>query len=272
MALNNKIFDPVIAQVGTAATIGGSNPPYKKEFFTNIDYSFTAGDYHAGAFQYCIVAKLVLSLGNAKNWIQFRDANPIEYDLGSYAWVGSSGVIERGNIHSLSQSIRWFSRIIRLSRNESARAKRTVLSSRPRLLASSSARQGLDISGPVSIQPLRAELAGILATVPPGSLTLGGFLNPTLPGAAQVVLDRRAAVFDVTDGTLEYTTTNAPQLYRPGTNINNTGEQIEANSITLFLRPGVTGTLKLTAYHCGEEDPIPDNPNGIWVNGNLPTV
>lgn len=274
MPLNTIVHDPAIVQIGNAATIGGNNLPYRSTLFTSFNYTITNGDYFAGSVQFCTVVRLILSLNNAARWIQYRDDNPRRYGLGSYSWESSSGITRRGAIDSLAQSLVSFSRIISLSRNESARPKLSVLSARPRLLISKSLTEGMDIDG--SFLPTGGQWngSGTIVGATPGVINiLGGFGGlPAASTDAAVAFPRRQMIFDSTDGILNCTTTPEGQNWYEKSQFNNLGDRMHENSANIFLEPGITGTAKVTVYKCGEIQESNDSPHSIYTSGNLPLV
>lgn len=271
MPLHTRIFESAIVQIGTRAVIGNDNNFYSGSIGCAFNYTINQNDYFTGALQFMYSVRITLALNNAARWIAFRRGNPNEYDLGNYAWQNGGRLLERGQITALNTQVLRPSRTIRLSRNESARPKLSNLSQRPRLVISSSATQGIDINGAISIQPLQVQLTGTVASAPPGVITLGGFANPTLPGAAQIQIGRRQAVFDSTDGIFSTTTVSNTSWYQ-GSQYNSLANRMEPDEFTLFLEPGITGTAELIVYNTGEDATDFTNPHPVYVPQTLPAL
>jgi hypothetical protein len=272
MPLNARVFDPPITSVGNPATIGGNNQPFRREILTSFAYQINESDYYAGSVQFITTLELVLSLNNASRWIQSRDAVPIEYDLGSWSMNTSGALLERGVISSLTQTLVHTSRLITLDQSEAARAKLYRLSARPRMLISKSTNEGIPLAGQVRQTTFTSQLTGVISGIAPGAVTgtIGG--TGIAPTDATVEYSRRQFNLDSTDGLLSFTTNDVVLPARLGSLYNSLGDRVQLRGIGVFLRPGITGTAKLTVLKTGETNSQIANPNPVYTPGAFPLL
>jgi hypothetical protein len=272
MPLNVRVFDPPIRQVGNVAVIGGNNQPFRDDFITSFNYLINDFDYAAGSLQFITILQLQLAINNAAQWIQFRDAQPREYDLGSYSKNTAIYTLERGTISALEFAIIDIGRLITLDQNEAARPKLYRLSAAPRLIISKSATESFNIFGTIQNSQQNVTLNGSLSGPSPGLIALTGTTAPFGPTTASMSVNRRTLTLDSTDGRLDFTTTDSPPGVRNGSQYNSLADIVQLRDIGIFLRPGITGTAKLTIFKAGETNSSLGNPNNVYIPGVLPSI
>lgn len=248
--LSTTVFDPVAVSIGTAITIGGVNNPFREDYTLLFPYSVQTDDYFAGVLQFLYDIQISVTIDPQAN-IGLAAENPFRRDYGTIA-IGSfeGGIIETRPLQFESQSVQYLGYSHRLPRQEASRPKTLRLSSRPRLRISNPAAITVNLNGnfPVNFSSFTGALLN------PAS---GGPVNGTITPSATLTPPAFAAIggqlrLEIGDGDLRFTTGDNDAFYYPNSNTNNLGDGYRPSVAKLFLKPGVSGTLKLTVFKLQE--------------------
>lgn len=267
MPLNRILLDVPQAAIGRPLVFGEQNLVARGSVFLNFNYSLSDGDYRAGFFSYCTIIDMSLSLNNAQRTIAFRDANPPEFDLGGFAFSAGDRVFNRGSLTALQNRVTRQSRLFPLSRAECSRPKRSFLVDEPRLKIASSTDQLIRVTGTVSPAPTISTITGFVVGTGGGNISATSINQESLTSNGGLNMFRNSFTLESNDGILDSSTDEPPLGWQPRNNINNLGEIYEPTEFRWWLRPGISGTIRVRVIHSGELEDAFFNPNLRHIPG-----
>lgn len=272
MPLSVLLEDRAPVTIGNAYTPNGNNIHFNGNYSLVIPYALTAEDYKAGSYQLLNYIELDLNLSPGSQWLGFSESNPRRFNLGEYSVLSLNGfVLQRGTIDSRKQAVKVVSDRYPLNRNEAARPKSLKLSSRPRFNLSNSENSFYLHSGGVTLSPTVYAGGGTLTT-PPNPFTESGTITSNGLTDLRLLLQKREFKMDVTDGSLELQTQEGNSSYYPLSATTPSSEFFQNGSISIYLLPGVTGTIKIRSYKLGEFATLPLVSTPTYTPGTFPTL